>query len=119
MNKKTNKQIIGFMISGLISTALMYGLYLVFHRITSYQKAYFFSYIISVFVLYFMNLIVFKASISLRTFLKFPLIYALQYILGAGALELLVDLGIPSLFAPILVFIMLFPLTFILNKLIF
>lgn len=118
MTKRTNKQIAGFVVSGLLSTALMYALYILFHRYTNYQYAYFFSYLISVLALYFMNILVFKAPISLHTFLKFPLIYALQYILGAGVLELFVRLGIPSLFAPLLIVIVLLPVTFILNKMI-
>jgi putative flippase GtrA len=119
MNKKVNKQMLGFMLSGLVSTGLMYGLYLIFHRFTSYQQAYFFSYILSVFALYFMNLWVFKASISLHSLLKFPFIYALQYLIGAGTLEFLVHIGISSLLAPILIIVVLFPITFILNKLVF
>ena len=97
----------------------MYGFYLFFQLIMNYQYAYFLSYTISVIALYFMNVLVFKESVSLHTVLIFPFIYALQYLLGAGALALFVHLGIPTLFAPILVVIMLFPVTFIFNKLIF
>lgn len=116
---KTNKQILGFMISGFLSTLLMYVLYLFFYKITTYQLAYFFSYSISVIALYFMNLVVFKASMSLDSILKFPLIYAFQYLVGAFTLELFVHQGVSILLAPILVFVTLFPITYLFNKLIF
>ena len=119
MKKRTQKQLLGVAMSGLLSTLLRYGLYLLFYQFTSYQFAYFISYFISIIVLYFMNLWVFKRSIALNSLLKFPFVYGLQYLIGAGSLELLVDLGIPKVFAPILVVILLFPLTFLLNKLIF
>ncbi len=119
IKKRTKKQILGLALSGLLSTLIMYGLYLLFYQIVSYQYAYFFSYFISIIALYFMNLWVFKTSMALDSFIKFPFIYAIQYLLGAGSLEFLVHWGIPSIFAPILVIIVLFPITFVLNKLIF
>ena len=87
IKKKTQKQILGVALSGLLSTLIMYGCYLLFYQIVSYQYAYFFSYFISIIVLYFMNLWVFKRSIALHSFIKFPLVYALQYLIGAAGLE--------------------------------
>lgn len=66
-----------------------------------------------------MSLRVFKRYMALQSSIKFPLVYAVQYLIGAMVLELLVKAGISELIAPILVIILLFPITFILNKLIF
>ncbi|RUR13180.1 GtrA family protein [Legionella sp. km772] len=119
IRRKTRKQMIGFVLTGLLSTLIMYACYLLFYQFFSYQYAYFFSYFISIIALYFMNVRVFNRYIALHSFIKFPLVYAIQYLIGAAGLELLVDVGIPKIFAPVLVVILLFPVTFILNKLIF
>lgn len=119
IRRKTQKQILGFALAGFISTLIMYGFYLLFYQFLSYQYAYFFSYFLSIFALYFMNLRVFNHYIALRSFIKFPLVYAMQYLISAASLKLLVLAGIPELYAPIVTVVLLFPLTFFLNKLIF
>ena len=88
-----NKEMIGFAIAGCISTIIMFGLYVGLYKFIYYQYAYFIAYSISVIALYFMNSAVFKKQYSLQTLLKFPLIYLLQYVLGAVSLELLIWLG--------------------------
>ncbi|MFI4918592.1 MAG: GtrA family protein [Legionellales bacterium] len=113
------KQVIGFAVTGTLSTLLMFGLYVGLNKITSYQYAYLMAYCISVVALYFMNvLFVFNKQVSLRTFLKFPLIYLLQYLLGATVIELLVRQGFSVTYAPLLVVIVLLPLTFLLNRMV-
>jgi putative flippase GtrA len=112
------KQLIGFIITGAFSTLIMFVLYILLYRIINYQYAYLISYTTSVIILYFMNSAVFKKPLSLSTFFKFPLIYLAQYIIGAVSLELIVKLGFSITFAPLLVVIMLFPITFLLNRLV-
>lgn len=119
IEKETKRQMLGFALSGLLSTIIMYVAYLIFFHFTNYHYAYFFSYFISIIALYFMSLRVFKRYMALQSSIKFPLVYAVQYLIGAMVLELLVKAGISELIAPILVIILLFPITFILNKLIF
>lgn len=113
------KQIMGFALTGTLSTLIMLGVYSLLYRHINYQYAYFISYIISVIALYFMNLFVFKGSISIKTLLKFPLIYLLQYVLGALTLELIVWLGFSVTYAPLIIVIVLWPITFLLNKVVF
>ena len=114
------KQIIGFGITGTLSTLLMFVLYVVLHQTMSYQSAYLIAYCVSVLVLYFMNVIfVFDNPITLKSFLKFPLIYLLQYLVGAVFLEFIVRLGFSVTFAPVVVVILLLPVTFVLNRLVF
>lgn len=115
------KQMIGFAITGTLSTLLMLIIYIGLNRIINYQYAYLAAYCISVIALYFMNaLFVFNNTpISLRVFLKFPLIYLFQYIFGAFFLEFIVRLGFSVTYAPVIVVIILLPITFILNRIVF
>lgn len=98
----------------------MYLIYLALRKLIGYQLAYLTGYVISVVALYLLNsLFVFKSnSLSLSVFLKFSLIYVLQYILGAGLLELIVHFNFSETYAPILIIIILLPITFFLNRLV-
>ncbi len=119
LSKSMKKQMVGFVGTGLLSTGIMFGLYVSLYKLISYQYAYLIAYGISVISLYFMNTFVFKRPILLKTFLEFPLIYLLQYAVGAASLELLVRFGFSVTFAPLVVIIVLLPVTFILNRIVF
>lgn len=119
VNKPVKKQMGWFAITGLLSTLVMFILYVVLYHVLNYQYAYLIAYSISVVALYFMNAHVFRTSVSWQTFLEFPLIYLLQYLVGAASLELLVRLGFSITFAPLLVIIVLLPITFLLNRIVF
>ena len=119
-NRKTAKiQMLGFALTGSISTLIMFTLYVCLHKFINYQYAYLIAYSISVVALYFMNTFVFKGPISLQTFFEFPLIYLGQYIIGAAVLALLVRLGFSVTFAPLVVVVVLLPVTFLLNRVVF
>ena len=118
-NYKTvlKKQLVGFAITGTLSTLLMLGIYVGLNKIINYQYSYLVSYCLSVVALYFMNALwVFNQSVSVKSFLQFPLIYLLQYVVGAISLEFLVKLGVSVTFAPVVVVIILLPVTFMLNR---
>ena len=116
--KPHKKQVVGFVIAGLLSTLIMFCLYVVLHLFINYQYAYLIAYSISVIALYFMNILVFKGIMSVKTFLEFPLIYLLQYLVGAASLEFIVRLGFSITFAPLLVVIVMLPITFLLNRMV-
>ncbi len=97
----------------------MFILYVGLYQFINYQYAYLISYSISVIALYFMNSRVFKQSISVQTFLRFPLIYLMQYLIGAAFLAFLVRFGFSVTYAPLLVVILLLPITFVLNRIVF
>ncbi len=113
------KQMIGFAVTGIFSTLIMFGLYVVFYHLMNYQYAYLLAYSISVIALYFMNRFVFKGNMSFHNFLQFTLIYLMQYALGAAALKLMVWLRFSVTYAPLLVVIVLLPVTFLLNRIVF
>ncbi len=111
------QQIVGFAVTGTLSTLLMLGIYVALNHVINYQYAYLAAYCISVLALYFMNTWgVFKQPVTWKSFLRFPLIYLLQYLVGAVSLEFIVRLGFSVTFAPVLVVIILLPLTFVLNR---
>lgn len=113
------KQMLGFAVTGILSTLIMFGLYVILYQLINYQYAYLIAYTISVIALYFMNKLVFKGSMSLKTVLQFPLIYLLQYVLGALSIKFIVGLGFSVTYAPIVIVIILLPVTFILNRFVF
>lgn len=113
------RQILGFAITGGVSTFIMFGIYIGLYRLINYQYAYFISYLVSVVALYLMNSYVFKGELSVKTFFHFSLIYLLQYLVGALSLEFLVRVGVSVTFAPLLVVMLLLPFTFLLNRIVF
>ena len=119
ISKSVKTQMFGFAVTGTLSTLLMFVLYVSLYEIINYQYAYLIAYCISVIGLYFMNSLVFKKTRSLQTFLAFPLIYLFQYLVGAFSLALLVRLGFSVTYAPLFIVIILLPVTFILNRIVF
>jgi putative flippase GtrA len=112
-------QIFLFMLMGTLSTLVMLGLYMLLNMIIQYQMAYFLSYVVTVIISYFLNtLLVFKKPVSLRTFLQFPIVYIVQYIISALMLEVMVRIGFSVTYAPVLIIILLLPLTFFLSRLV-
>lgn len=118
-NKVLKIQMLRFAITGTLSTLIMFLIYISLNKIINYQLSYLFAYCISVLALYFMNMkYVFKKKLSLKSFLEFPLIYLFQYLAGAALLGFMVHLGFSITFAPLVIVVLLLPLTFLLNRLI-
>lgn len=119
INQADKKQMLGFAMTGILSTLIMFGLYVILYQFINYQYAYLIAYTISVMILYIMNIFVFKGTMSLQTSVKFSLIYLLQYLFGAGSLEFIVWLKFSVTYVPLIVVIVLLPITFILNRIVF
>jgi putative flippase GtrA len=118
--KRLKNQILGFAVTGTLSTLLMLVVYTGLNKIINYQYAYLSAYSISVIVLYFMNSqFVFKDEpISSKTFIEFLIIYLVQYFVGAVSLEFIIRHGFSPTYAPVLVVILLLPVTFVLNRIV-
>lgn len=114
-----NMQVVRFMVMGSLSTTIMLGIYMALNLVLTYQVSYFLSYVITVIISYFLNMFfVFRARVSLRSFFQFPIVYVVQYVVGAVLLELFVHLGFSETFSPIIIIILLLPLTFWLSRLV-
>lgn len=110
-----------FLVAGGSTTLFSYALYAVLLYLNIRPgPAYAVAYIAGIAWAYAVNsLWVFKAPLSLRRFLRFPLVYMAQAIASFALFYLLQSvLGMHPLLAPILVTVLLLPLTYLLSKLV-
>lgn len=116
--KILEKPILRFLIGGVINTGVSYSCYLLLKIIFSYQLAYALSYIIGIVFSYWFNAkLVFSVPMSWRGFFAYPLVYVVQYLLSALMLEgIVVRLFIKDSVAPLLVTVLMVPVTFSISK---
>lgn len=115
---RIDKRILRFLISGGFNSGVTYLLYLALSNIMHYQWAYLIAYVTGIVLAYVMNLrFVFKAKTSLKKAMSYPIIYIIQYLLGAGLMYLILSvIGLPNVIAPLLVIILLLPVSYWMNK---
>jgi putative flippase GtrA len=109
-----------FLICGAANTGLTYVLYVLFLLLLSYKWSYSLAYGGGIAISYFLNShFVFQQPVALAKFLKYPVVYLVQYLLGLIILYICIDLmGISKWLAPLLVIVISLPVTFVLSKLI-
>jgi putative flippase GtrA len=109
-----------FLCGGATNTLVTYVLYLGLIRLMGYQAAYLIAYTFGILLAYWLNAtFVFKVKLSWKGLFKYPVIYLVQYIVAAALLEVLVRLaGVPPAIGPLLVTVILLPLTYLMNKLV-
>ena len=119
--KFTNKQFIKFVIVGIINTTVTYVIYLLIISYINYNIAYSLAYIIGILLSYFLNAKhVFNKKINIRSFLKFPLVYLIQYLLNIILMNFfIIYLNVHINIAPALIIIISVPITFFLSRLVF
>jgi putative flippase GtrA len=113
-----DKRFISFVLCGGLNTVVTYLLYLLLASVMHYQVAYLIAYTSGIALAYMLNLhLVFNEQSSFRKVVCYPLIYLTQYLLGAGLLYLFVSmLGLSNALAPLLVIVMLLPVSYFMNK---
>lgn len=118
INNLKIKQWIRFLVGGGINTAFTYGIYLILMLFVHYQIAYLIAYIVGVVFAYWFNaVIVFKVSLSWKGLFSYPIIYIIQYTISAFLLNIFVEtLQIDKTFVPLMIIIIMIPLTYVLNK---
>lgn len=111
-------EFIRFLVVGGINTGGGYVIYLLLLNWLGYRSAYTISFMVGVLISYALNAkFVFKQRFSLKALLRFPLVYAVQYLSGLVLLYLLIEqLGMPPPYAPIFVVVFNIPLTFLLSR---
>ena len=116
--EKTNSEFFRFLLVGLSNTLVTYVAYLILLPFMPYLYAYTIAYCAGVLNSYFMSVFfVFRKKVSLRSFLKFPLVYVTQYFLGWSILWLLVGrLGIGPAWAMAVVIAVTVPITFLSSR---
>lgn len=110
-----------FLLSGVANTVVTYAIYMFLLLKFSYQISYAVSYMIGILFAFFMNSqFVFKTHQGIRSLLRFPLIYLAQYLGGVVILWVWVEvLGLNQVAAPLVVVIVMLPITYILTRYVF
>ncbi|AOZ94735.1 GtrA family protein [Paenibacillus crassostreae] len=113
-----NKEFLKFIISGGINTVATYGIYLLLLLLWEYMISYTISYVLGIFLSYYLNtFFVFKEKVTFLKFIKFPVVYLVQYLMNLVILHLLVEyIKLPAEIVPIIVVILTMPITYLLSK---
>lgn len=108
-----------YLVGGAFNTGTTYLIFLALSLAMPASAAYTISYAVGVGLSYLINtLYVFRTHMTLRTFLRFPSVYLIQYLFGLVGLTVLMEMGLESRLAMIVTIVLSIPLTFILTKLI-
>lgn len=118
IKKSIHSEFFRFLLVGASNTLVTYVAYLLLLPFLPYLYAYAIAYCVAVLNSYFMSIFfVFRKKVSLRSFLKFPLIYVAQYFLGSSILWLLVgQLGFSPAWAMAVVIVVTVPITFLTSR---
>lgn len=107
-----------FLAAGGLNTVVTYLVYLALTHVIGYQIAYAIAYACGIVLSYWLNLrFVFKAEGNWRKFIRYPIVYAVQYGLSAVLLHVLVrDAGWRPALAPLVSIAATLPVTFVLSR---
>jgi len=113
-----NREFYRFVFWGGVNTLAGYLVYVFLLLFLPYLISYSLAFMLSIFVSYVLNSkFVFNQELELRKAIKYPLVYANQYVLGAVSLYLLVHfLAISKFVAPLLVVVLTIPVTYFLSR---
>jgi putative flippase GtrA len=113
-----NAEFVKFLMVGVANTVLGYVLFALLTPFMHYEFAYSISYAIGVVFAYFANsLFVFREALTWRKFMAFPLVYVVQWLIGALLLPLLIEvLHFNPLLAQPAVILITLPITYVLSR---
>jgi len=116
MNLKN--KFIKFIGVGVINTVASYLLYVLLVLFLNYQLSYAISFAFGIILSFLLNTkYVFEVKKTIKKFVLFPLVYLVQYLLGAFMMNIVVEIiEINKFFAPLVVTIFLLPISFLLSK---
>ncbi|MDX9960834.1 MAG: GtrA family protein [Aliarcobacter sp.] len=116
MNLKN--KFIKFIGVGVINTIASYLAYILFALFLDYQIAYAIAFVFGIILSFVLNTkYVFEVQQTIKKFLLFPLVYLIQYLLGAGMMSLIVEIfEINKFIAPLIVTMCLIPVSYLMSK---
>jgi putative flippase GtrA len=116
--KFMGRESIRFVLAGGLNSVLTYLLFCGLLQVVTYTVAYTASYIAGIVLSYILNCcFVYRARPALRSALKYPLVYVVQYGLGLLLLALFVkNLGLDPRLAALAVVFFSVPVTYILTR---
>lgn len=89
------KPFLRFLVAGAANTLVTYAAYLLLLRVMPYVWAYSVAYVAGILIAYAAQTrYVFEVRASWRTFFRFPVVYVVQYAVGALGMRLLVESGL-------------------------
>ena len=114
----TDRPFLRFLLGGALNTAITYAVFLGLSLVVHYSIAYTITYLVGICLAYvFAATFVFGSGFALSSALRFPPVYAIQYLYGLTALWLLIDvLGSSRAVAMLIVIATSIPLTFLLTR---
>ena len=109
-----------FLLVGLVTTVASYGLFVALELVLPYLIAYAIAYVSGFLLSYLLNTrVVFRVARSWSTFLRFPLVYVFQFVLGSLVIVLLVEwLAIAPRIAALVALAVTVPVTYFAAKLV-
>ena len=109
---------IKFLSAGVINSVASYLVYLLLVLFLNYQASYATAFVFGIVLSFILNTkYVFEVDQTIKKFVLFPLVYLVQYILGAIMLNFLIELiGVNKFFAPLVIAVFLLPVSYILSK---
>lgn len=107
-----------FLFVGGVNTVLNYLLYVLCLLVFSYPVSFTISYVTGLIGGYCLNSIfVFKEPMRLSSFLRYPIVYVVQYIIGVTLLYVLVEgARVSPLIAPWIIIVVTIPVTYRLSR---
>ncbi|MNW43894.1 GtrA-like protein [compost metagenome] len=118
LTKLLNKEFLKFVINGGINTIATYLIYLFLLLFFNYSLSYTFSYVAGIFISFYLNTVfVFEEKLSFRKFVKFPIVYIVQYLINLIMMYFLVEqFNLPARVVPLIVIVVTIPVTYTLSK---
>jgi putative flippase GtrA len=104
-----------FVVAGGINTAASYALFVALELVLPYVAAYAIAYVAGIVLSYLLNTgLVFRVPRRWSTFLRFPLVYVVQFLLGSGVIIALVEgFAMSPRMAALLALVATVPVTFL------
>jgi putative flippase GtrA len=118
MTRPLRHQALRFLIAGAANTIATYAIYLALLPLLDYTLAYTVAYLTGIVISYLLSTaFVFRVTRTATNMATFPLVYVVQYLLGALVLNLAVRwIGVPVKFALIASIVVTIPVTFFLSR---
>ena len=107
-----------FLVAGVTNTVASYALFVLLELVLPYLVAYAIAYVAGFVLSYFLNTrFVFRVEQSWATFLRFPLVYLVQFVLGGAIIVLLVErFAWQPRIAAVLALVVTVPATYVVAK---
>lgn len=114
------QEIIRFCIVGTLATGIHYGIYLLLNQFILIWLAYSIGYAISfVFNFYLTSVFTFKEKATVKKGIGFVFSHLVNYLLHILFLSLFIRMGVEENYAPILVYLIVIPINFLLVRFVF